>query len=251
MQRPLTVDLPSFPPKNEDRASGIRTTLESVYDAFVGALDVKLDAPVNVAWWAKPQPPRALFDHRPFEVRINAVGNGWSQYAYQFAHELCHVMTNFDRVRKHRHKWFEESLCEMASLFVLYRLADDWHANPPSGISGSRWLAPDHAKYARNVEGGYCAPARHDLPKWLENNIHSMEEKSTLRGLNGIVAVSLLEYFQRDPSFWLDCTRLNYWDASGDSSFGDYLNSWEACLKSCGGLPARTPAVVRALFLRS
>ena len=250
MQGFLTVDLPSFRPKNEERARGIQTVLESVYDNYLGGLNLRLGAPVNVAWWPKARPPRVLFDCRPYQIRINATGNSWPQYAYQFAHELCHVITNFDQVKKHKYKWFEESLCEMASLYVLYRMAEDWCPNPPSDINGSLWFARDFAQYAREVQNGFCVPPREELPGWLESNIHSMGKEDTLRDLNGIVAVSLLKFFQNDPSLWLDCTRLNHWDAHSNSSFREYLDSWEACLERDLTMSSRTPTIMRMLFLK-
>ena len=247
MERRLRIDLESFPAKNEARVRGIETTLKSVFDEFMKAFDGLPDAGVNVAWWASPQPPKALFDWRPYEIRINAQGNGWPQYAYQFAHELCHVMTNFDRAKKHKHKWFEESLCEMASLFVLYRLADVWAANPPAGITYSQSFAQEHANYARDVERKYPAVPRSELPQWLEANIRRMEASSTERDLNGIVAVSLLGFFRQDPSLWRDCAWLNHWDPMGDGAFGEYLDSWDAFLNGAER-PGRVPAQVRALF---
>ena len=202
-----------------------------------------------MAWWGPPKPPRALFDHRPYEIRLTARGNDWSQYIYQFAHELCHVLTNFDRVRRHRHKWFEESLCEMASLFVLYRLADVWAADLPEGISASRSYASGHAKYARGVEGKYASVLDAGLPAWLRSNVAKMEENSTERSLNGVVAVALLRHFWQDPFLWRDCASLNFWDTGNDGTFADFLDSWDAILRSRDATPGRVPALVRALFL--
>ena len=211
MSKLLKVDLESFPAKDADRARGIRTTLESVFDVFMALFDSQLDAPVNVAWWSRPNPPRVWFDYRPYEIRINALGNCWSQYAYQFAHELCHVMTNFDRVKEHKHKWFEESLCEMASLFVLYKLSELWSEDPPPGINGSRYLAPAHAQYARDTGSRFHPPNISELPQWIEANVQTLEKSSTeRRDLNGVIAVTALRYFQSDPLLWWDCTRLNH-----------------------------------------
>ena len=53
---------------------------------------------------------------------------------------------------EHRHKWFEESSSELASLLVLYRLAYMWAVNPPAGIAASLSFAPVHADHARVVE---------------------------------------------------------------------------------------------------
>ncbi|MDE0306941.1 MAG: hypothetical protein OXI87_18980 [Albidovulum sp.] len=250
MVRSLNVNLESFGPKNETRAQGIKATLESTFDAFIAEFGTEPDAAVNVAWWSHPQPPKALFDHRPYEIRINAVANNWPQYAYQFAHELCHVMTNFDRIKRHRHKWFEESLCELASLRVLCRLANVWAATPPLAINESRHLAQDHANYARQVKYSYSLPPGVDLPGWLATNIERMEESSTKRELNGPLAVALAKSFRQDSALWRDCTALNYWDANNDGTFREYLDSWEARLRESDAEPGRMPALARALFLR-
>ena len=48
----------------------------------------------------------------------------WSQLAYQFCHELCHYLIPHEVI--HSLRWFEESICESASLFFMYRLASYW-----------------------------------------------------------------------------------------------------------------------------
>ena len=252
MSKLLKVDLESFPAKDADRARGIRTTLESVFDVFMSLFDSQPDAPVNVAWWSRPNPPQVWFDCRPYEIRINALGNGWSQYAYQFAHELCHVIINFDRVKKHKHKWFEESLCEMASLFVLYKLSELWSVDPPPGINGSRYFAPTHAQYARDTESKFHSPDTSELPQWIEANVQTLEKCSTeRRDLNGVIAVTVLRYFQNDPLLWWDCTWLNQWDANNDRTFSEYLDSWAECLHRNNAVPSRAPAILKELLLRS
>ena len=82
------------------------------------------DAPLRVARWSRV--PRVFYDRRPYLIRLSARDCYWCQYVYQFAHELGHVMTNFDRHRRRRHGWFDESMCELAALFVLRRLATVW-----------------------------------------------------------------------------------------------------------------------------
>ena len=245
----LTIDLQSFSPKNEVRKRGIATTLEWTFEAFMSVFERQPDAGVNVAWWGSPKPPRTLFDRRPYEIRLTAWGNGWPQYAYQFAHELCHVMTNFDRVKEHRHKWFEESLCELASLFVLYRLAKARAADPPAGISAAGSYAPAHAEYARSEMGKSAPVPRSGLPAWMKANIGTMEENSTKRCLNRVVAVALLDCFRKDPALWRDCACLNFWDASKDPTFAAYLDSWDGILSGRGAVPGATPSLVRALVL--
>ena len=149
-------------------------------------------------------------------------------------------MTGFDRFKGHRHKWFEESLCELASLFVLHRLAEVWAKEPPPRIYGASGFAPNHAIYAERMEEKHRTPP--GFPGWFAANIGTLEADPLRRDLNGAVAVALLDRFRRDPTLWRDCLPLNRWDPGADATFSDYLESWTACLH---GSDARAPALVR------
>lgn len=224
----------------------VREVLNSAHRELLNAFGRSPDASIRVAWWG--QDPRVFFDHRPYEIRINAQDTYWSQYVYQYSHELCHVMTNFDRYKEHRHKWFEESLCEMASLFVLYRLAQNWAEHPPD-IFGASEFAPHHGTYAEQIEEKRRLLPGCDLPGWLAANIEVLETDPLRRELNGAVAIALLDRFRDEPSLWGDCGWLNHWDARMDATFSDYLESWVACLHR-HGREGQVPTVVRKLFLR-
>ena len=89
---------------------------------------------------------------RPYQVFLSATDTYWSQYVYQFSHELCRILTHFDRYRTHKHKWFEESLCELASLHVLRSLAKVWKEDPPSEVFEASAFARHHQSYAEEVE---------------------------------------------------------------------------------------------------
>ena len=67
--RRLTIDVAISSPKNGERERGVETTLGSVFDVFMAVFGTQPDAGVNVAWWGAPDLPRALFDHRPYEIR--------------------------------------------------------------------------------------------------------------------------------------------------------------------------------------
>ena len=223
----------------------VHAVLGSVYDVLTDAFGASPDAPVNVARW--DQDPHALYDQRPYEIRLNARDRYWCQYVHQFAHELCHVMTGFDRHHEHRHQWFEEALCELASLFVLHRLAVVWKETPPPDIIGAEDFASNHRTYAEDVQTRGSAVRESDLPEWLTTNIERMETDPCVRELNRVVAVSLLDRFRKDPSLWRDCALLNQWDPRADATFADYLDSWTACLRA-DGHEDRVAATVRKLF---
>ena len=152
-------------------------------------------------------------------------------------------MTNFDRHREHKHKWFEESLCELASLFVLYRLAMVWKEHPPAEIIDAVEFAPHFRAYAYDAAAKYPRICSGGSQKWLSENIDSLEAYPYERKLNGTIAVLLLDRFLEDSSLWRDCGWLDHWDPSANETFRDYLDSWAALLHE-KDFAARTPNLI-------
>src|SRR5262245_37397186 len=72
--------------------------------------------------------PMTLFKRGPdgeIRVKLNVQDRRWAQFAFQFGHELGHVVCGFEDY-PNPNAWFEETLCEVASLFVLGRMAESW-----------------------------------------------------------------------------------------------------------------------------
>ena len=223
----------------------IHSVLESVRRVLVEVFGKEPDHPVNVAPWSADH-ALTVHDQRPYQVLLTARDTYWCQYVYQFSHELCHVLTNFDHHKEHRHKWFEESLCELSSLFVLHRLAKVWAENPPAGVLNASDFAPNHRTYAQGIEAKYAKPRGKNFSGWFAHNIETLEKCSVKREINGVVAVALLRRFQDEPSLWQDCGWLNHWDPGADATFFDYLDSWSDCLRK-KGLGNRVPNIMRML----
>ena len=223
--------------------STVHAVLKSAFDVLLDAFGKFPDYPVHVARWS--QDPRVFYDYRPYQIRISAHDTYWCQYVYQFSRELCHVMTNFDRHKEHKHKWFEESLCELASLFVLHRLATVWKERPPAEIIDAAEFAPHFRAYADDVGNdiGNVKTDRRDLPQWLTKHIDTLEANPFNRELNRTLAVAPLDRFLEDPSLWRDCGWLDHWDPNANATFRDYLDSWAAFLHE-KDFAARTPDLI-------
>ena len=123
------------------RKESIETVLNAVADELLPRLPSGLTAPIVVTH--TDGPPMALYGRGPggeFRIRLHARDENWHLYAYEFAHELCHVMSNHDAhpagsPPRRDNQWFEETLCETASLFTLRHLAQRWATEPP----GPEW----------------------------------------------------------------------------------------------------------------
>jgi hypothetical protein len=136
-------------------------------------------------------------------VFLSARDDRWYQYIYQFAHERCHLLAHFDR-KQHGddiirdHQWFEETLCETASLYALDRLVVAWSGTNDPQLQAAvqqltRYIAQIKAEPHRRLEPGT------DFGKWYEANQDRLTRDPYLRELNELAAMQLLPLFEATP----------------------------------------------------
>lgn len=154
-------------------------------------------------------------------VLLNVKGRYWSQLAFQFAHELGHILCNYREADRSNH-WFEESLCETASLFALRRMAEAWKKRPP--YPGWNDYAPALARYAQ--ERIARVPPRPTLGPWYRENEAALRAKPEDRERNLVAAVSLLALVEKDPTGWRSVGWLNQGEDRKALPFRDYLADW-------------------------
>lgn len=222
--------------------SAILGVLESVFKELSTVTGTLPDDRIEVSRWTRDH-PMTVQSRRPYKIYLTASDTYWSQYVYQFSHELCHVLIRSDRFASHKHKWFEEALCEAASLFVLRRLVSAWAQAPPPSVFKAAEFAPNHGTYAEHVEKLHAANSEASLPKWFRDHCEELESHPYNRNLNGVMAIALLSEFRTKSSLWRDCTALNSWDANQDEEFRAYLNSWSSNLASSNVSP-RLPCIL-------
>ena len=222
--------------------SAILGVLESVFKELSMVTGQQPDDRIEVSRWRRDY-PLIVQGRRPYTIYLTASDTYWSQYVYQFSHELCHVLIRSDRFTSHKYKWFEEALCEAASLFVLRRLVSAWAQAPPPSVLKAAEFAPNHGTYAERIESLHAANLEASLSEWFRDHCEKLESDRYDRRLNGVVAVALLGEFRKNTSLWRDCTSLNSWDANQDEDFGAYLNSWSLNLAGSHVSP-RLPRVV-------
>jgi hypothetical protein len=171
--------------------------------------------------------PIVLYERGPkgeIRVRLDTGENLWAQMAYQFAHEFTHILCCYDE--KHREtKWFEESLCELASLFALHRMAETWKTRPP--YSNWKSYAPSLAKYADERIAKAKLPEGKTLAQWYAENAEALRKDATDRPRNCIVAGVLLPLFENQPEAWAAVEYLNTEPFPGPYTFAEYLKAWQ------------------------
>ncbi len=209
----------------------IETLLYSVADELLSRLPANLAVPVVVAHTNRS--PAVLYERGPageYQVQLHASGENWHLYVYEFAHELCHILSSFDENSGPQdtryNQWFEETLCETASLFALKNLAARWESSPPA----PRWS--EAAKKLRRFfdhlvsEGHRQLPLDTPLTAWLQENEEQLRKDPYLRKKNEVVANLLLPLFRDDPQDWAALRYLNLYAADARNSLRDYLVRW-------------------------
>ena len=172
--------------------------------------------------------PITLFQRGPngeYQIRLGTGGLLWSQYAYQFAHEFCHVLCNY-REGDMANKWFEEALCELASIFAIRAMAKSWQTHPP--YPNWRDFAKHHQSYADDLVKQGQLPQGATLPEWLKQNLPELAQNAGVRDKNRIVSVALLPLFEKAPEHWEAVLWLNAADTGARRSFPVFLADWQA-----------------------
>ncbi|MCG2575527.1 hypothetical protein LZ012_00800 [Dechloromonas sp. XY25] len=171
-----------------------------------------------------------------YVVRLTARDERLYQYAYQFAHELCHIQSHYDQKELRdgklpvQNQWFEESLCEAVSIFTLRQLAASWDERPPSrkwsgygakfGAYADQLLAQAHRQLP--PEQGFLA--------WYKTNAELLRVNPYDREKNEVIAGQLLTIFGDDPIRWQSVVYLNPHLESALQPFPKYLHDWyQAC----------------------
>jgi hypothetical protein len=229
-------------------ARDLRIFLEAVANEFLAYVDDSQAPPLKIRVVPRAGSPRVLYERGrdgEYVVHLTARNETWFQYAYQFAHELCHIVSHFDHKERHGdevvsgNQWFEEALCETAALYTLKRLAATWTDAPPF----RQWAGygPLFASYAEFLQ---AQPHRRpttgqSMGQWYRENRAALAADPYLRESNERVATALLPLFEGAPGGWRAIAYLNADTASAAKDFADFLGDWYlAC-------PVAERAVVR------
>ena len=216
------------------RPEEIEAVARSVADVLLRAVG-QLE-PLAIAIEPGTEHPEVLYKKNSrgeYVIVLSARDRRWAQYAYQFSHELCHVLANFDhRISTRgeplsRHQWFEEAVCETAALFSLRAMAARWQDAPPF----SHWqdYAPWLAAYADEMLA--AEHRRHAqlqrLRAWYVEHGAVLAQDPYARQLNDFCAAALLPLFEADPARWNALRYLNLDGAAAEPTFNGYLARWQ------------------------
>jgi hypothetical protein len=190
------------------------------------------DAPADLAW-----------------IIVDVGERDWSRLAYQFGHELGHVLCNsWQNIARPQlpSQWLEETLVEAFSINGLGLLAESWEQAPP--FSGDNAFGREIANYrARVIENYRNRAGPNDLRGWFGGARDQLEKTGGLSPIEGPEVLDVLAEYERNPASIEDLGALNRWPERTSLPLEKYLEKWrESCrqIGAGGSLPAHIAELV-------
>lgn len=175
--------------------------------------------------------PVVLYQKGPgneYQVLLAAKGQHWAEYVYEFSHELFHILAKYEyhaRREQVRHQWFEETLCETVSLYMLKRFSLIWNTAPP--LPDTNAYAPALQDFTRRAlsDPHRKLPAGVSFEQWFSRNAPRLASTPYMRSANELVASYFLPVLEANED-WRAATFLNVGELPREASFREYLVQW-------------------------
>ena len=159
-------------------------------------------------------------------IRLDTGNTLWCQYAYQFAHEFCHVLSGFEEDDP-GNRWFEETLAETASIYAMRAMARAWKTDPPySHWNNYRDALRDYSDKVIRKWSMIHEIYEKGLAVFYQTHKTRLTKEPCDRELNGAMAQVFLKLFEEDPSRWGSVRWLNSTPSPKGETFQQYLTKW-------------------------
>jgi len=121
--------------------------------------------------------------------------------------------------------WFQEALCELASIWGLRVMGGHWMAGNAPYWNWNDW-GVNLVIYGDSLTNGVQTFATAaSFRTWLDSKLPAMEANATIRDFNNIVATHLLPLFDEQPLAWQAVPYLNA-GQQVNSTFQEHLQQW-------------------------
>lgn len=201
----------------QDTAFHINQLLRFPFEEKIRVVPSQVDHP-KVLYRESPEDP--------YTIWISARDNYWCKFAYQFAHEFCHVLSGHENLKENPNNWFHEAICELSSMFTIQRMSVRWRTHP--AFPGQRDYAASLREYGQNLLNNQDAQlqANMSLHNWLslyENELRQIPvNEKEQRNNQALVASHLLPVFQKTPNGWNAIRKL----PNSTDALANYLVAW-------------------------
>jgi len=201
-------------------------------------IDNQLSGPPHI--WLHDRNPNTAW------VIVDVGALDWCKLAYQFGHELGHVLCNsWQRQSKPElpTQWLEEALVEAFSIRGLGLLAESWERNPP--FPNNEAFADAIRKYRQNLIEKYEASGAAQplgMCAWLRRNRDALDHTGGVGAIEGPEILQIVSYFEGAAGCVADLGAVNRWSARSSVALEEYLRLWQAScaeINASGLLPAQ------------
>jgi hypothetical protein len=196
----------------------------------------------NPAIWLHDEPAKTAW------IIVDIGTRAWCQLAYQFGHELGHVLCNSWQRDAKPHppsRWLEEALVEAFSIRGLALLADSWERDPP--LPGDASYSKAIRDYRANLIEKYRTVSWQeesgDIASGFRRDRTALEHSDW-----GSAVLTMLAEEERNGASLEDLGALNRWPARTGVPVEEYLSLWQtscAELGAAGHFPARLRELLR------
>lgn len=164
-----------------------------------------------------------------YTVLLDTTDRYWAQYSYQFAHEFCHLISNYEQRFDTPNQWIDETICETASLFTLRSMGETWKETPP--YASWKEFAVHLTAYASAQAGKVKMEATDSTSweEWLRRHEDKSREDPYDREGNRAIALRLLPLFEQHPEGWNAVRNL----PATKGRIGQYLKEWKKQVQPC------------------
>lgn len=175
--------------------------LNSIVSEFAKCLEIEISLTTQCIIEYHPSLPMCCNTGILRTIFLNTKEDYWCQWIYQFSHEYCHHLINGNMLGEMKGLvWFEESICELASLYHLYCCHQRW--NTSSNLLKTLY-APNIQDYLNDLLSMYpqlVSDTHH--PGFLYDWLPILEQPILHRDYYNALAVRMYPLFVENPHLW-------------------------------------------------
>ena len=160
-----------------------------------------------------------------YKIGLSVTDTYWSNFAYQFGHEFCHIMQNHDEIHpNNKNDWFQEAICELASLWVIRRMGETWEYRAPyPNWVDYRLVLIDYANGAlmSRPEVQYSGNGAEWLARW-EDPMRRDEPGAFTYARVAQLSYKFLPIFEENPEAWNAVRQM----PASNARMSEYMQDW-------------------------
>lgn len=218
---------------NPIELEGVLNFAKSVMDSYIG----DFIEPISVIHYNHIYCPMVFYekgDQGEFIISLGSHDTQYGRYIYQFAHEYCHIRTNYHD-NNLKLGWFEESICETSSLFFLDIMAPIWKNEVPyEHMREYDYILSDYSHNAKSLPEK-TLPKDLSFQEWYTKQkiifeTAPFDKHNQRRNEYCIIAKQILPLFHQYPELWNLLTYWNKWELDSNDFIDNAFIKWLSIL---------------------